>query len=108
MGDPLGNEMIEAADQLYKMMIAYDPMIDGTRLHQAFVFGMEAHEGQIRASGEPYFTHPIAVANLLVDMNLDLDTVITALLHDTVEDCIERIPNRFDLVLPASQRARGI
>ena len=41
----------------------------------------------MRASGEPYFTHPIAVANILIDMRLDEDTVITALLHDTVEDC---------------------
>ena len=87
MGDPLGNEMIEAADQLYEKIIAYDPTIDGSRLRRAFIFGMEAHEGQIRASGEPYFTHPISVANLLADMKLDLDTVITALLHDTVEDC---------------------
>ena len=56
-------------------------------MRRAFVFGMEAHEGQTRASGEPYYTHPIAVANLLADMHLDLDTVITALLHDTGEDC---------------------
>jgi len=79
--------MIEAADQLYEKMIAYDPSLDGDRLRRAFVFGLEAHEGQSRASGEPYYTHPIAVANLLADMNLDIDTVITALLHDTVEDC---------------------
>ncbi|HAE09626.1 MAG TPA: bifunctional (p)ppGpp synthetase/guanosine-3',5'-bis(diphosphate) 3'-pyrophosphohydrolase, partial [Alphaproteobacteria bacterium] len=79
--------MIEAADDLYKKIKAYDPSVDGEKLHRAFVFGMEAHDGQIRASGEPYYTHPIAVANILVDMRLDLDTVITALLHDTVEDC---------------------
>ena len=99
MGDPLGNEMIEAADQLYEKMIAYDPTIDGSRLRRAFIFGMEAHEGQIRASGEPYFTHPISVANLLADMKLDLDTVITALLHDTVEDC--------DVTLSALEEAFG-
>ena len=51
------------------------------------MFGRTAHDGQTRASGEPYYTHPIAVANLLIDMRLDLDTIITALLHDTVEDC---------------------
>ncbi|MFZ8924455.1 MAG: RelA/SpoT family protein, partial [Candidatus Puniceispirillaceae bacterium] len=79
--------MIEAADDLYKKIKAYDPSVDGEKLHRAFVFGMEAHDGQMRASGEPYYTHPIAVANILVDMRLDLDTVITALLHDTVEDC---------------------
>ena len=82
MGNRLGNEMFEAADQLYEKMIAYYPTLDGNRLRRAFVFGMDAHEGQSRASGEPYYTHPIAVANLLADMNLDLDTVITlSLIH---------------------------
>ena len=79
--------MIEAAYDLYEKIKAYDPSVDGDRLRRAFVFGMEAHDGQTRASGEPYYTHPIAVANILADMRLDLDTVITALLHDTVEDC---------------------
>ena len=79
--------MIEAADQLFIKIKAYDPSVDEDRFRRAFFFGMEAHDGQTRASGEPYYTHPIAVANLLADMKLDLDTVITALLHDTVEDC---------------------
>ena len=87
MANRLGSKMIESADQLCEKIIAYDPSLDGDRLRRAFVFGMKAHEGQTRASGEPYYTHPIAVANLLADMHLDLDTVITALLHDTVEDC---------------------
>ena len=80
--------MIEAADQLYEKIIAYDPTIDGSRLRRAFIFGMEAHEGQVRASGEPYFTHPISVANLLADMKLDLDKLllnikdVNQVLHD--------------------------
>ncbi len=57
--------MIEEADDLYKKIKAYDPSVDGEKLHRAFVFGMEAHDGQTRASGEPYYTHPIAVANIL-------------------------------------------
>lgn len=57
------------------------------RLQRAFEFGRDAHEGQRRDSGIPYFTHPIAVASLLAEMKLDNDTLITALLHDTVEDC---------------------
>ena len=57
------------------------------RLYKAFIFGRDAHDGQRRDSGEPYFTHPLAVAILLADMKLDADTLITALLHDTVEDC---------------------
>ena len=68
-------------------MRGYDPHVDGERFERAFELGKTAHAGQLRASGEPYFTHPVAVANLLIDMRLDVDTVITALLHDTVEDC---------------------
>ncbi|MDA9598095.1 HD domain-containing protein, partial [bacterium] len=79
--------MIEAADALFNKIHAYDLSVDGDKLKRAFIFGMKAHDGQTRASGEPYYIHPIAVANILADMRLDLDTVITALLHDTVEDC---------------------
>jgi len=79
--------MIESADNLYQKIKAYNQAVDGEKLRRAFVFGMDAHDGQVRASGEPYFVHPIAVANILADMRLDLDTIITALLHDTVEDC---------------------
>ena len=79
--------MIGTANPLIDRMRGYDPHIDGERLERAFELGKTAHAGQLRASGEPYFTHPVAVANLLIDMRLDVDTVITALLHDTVEDC---------------------
>ncbi len=79
--------MIGTANPLIDRMRVYDPHVDGERLERAFELGKTAHAGQLRASGEPYFTHPVAVANLLIDMRLDVDTVITALLHDTVEDC---------------------
>ena len=79
--------MIGTADSIIERMRGYNPAIDVERLGRAFAFGRDAHDGQMRASGEPYFTHPIAVANILIDMRLDEDTVITALLHDTVEDC---------------------
>ena len=68
-------------------MRSYSGGVDARRLTRAFEFGKRAHHGQMRASGEPYFTHPVAVANILVDMRLDEESVITALLHDTVEDC---------------------
>ena len=68
-------------------MRGYHAAVDADRLARAFAFGRDAHEGQVRASGEPYFTHPIAVANILMDMHLDEESIITALLHDTVEDC---------------------
>lgn len=79
--------MIGTPDSIIERMRGYNPAIDVERLGRAFAFGRDAHDGQMRASGEPYFTHPIAVANILIDMRLDEDTVITALLHDTVEDC---------------------
>ena len=79
--------MIGTANPLIDRIRVYDPYLDSDRLVRAFELGKTAHDGQLRASGEPYFTHPVAVANLLIDMRLDVDSVITALLHDTVEDC---------------------
>ena len=79
--------MIGTADPIIGKMRAYNGDVDPGRLARAFEFGRAAHDGQTRASGEPYFTHPVAVANILADMRLDEDSIITALLHDTVEDC---------------------
>ena len=79
--------MIGTADPIIEKMRSYSGGVDARRLTRAFEFGKRAHHGQMRASGEPYFTHPVAVANILVDMRLDEESVITALLHDTVEDC---------------------
>ena len=64
----------------------YNPQRDGAMLERAFLFGEAAHAPQKRANGEPYFIHPIAVANLLADLRLDDATIATALLHDVVED----------------------
>lgn len=77
---------------------AYNPSIDGDMLSRAFSFAEKAHSGQVRASGEPYFTHPIEVAHILADMHLDPATIITALLHDVVEDTevsLEAISTQF-------------
>ncbi|MEG1395102.1 MAG: bifunctional (p)ppGpp synthetase/guanosine-3',5'-bis(diphosphate) 3'-pyrophosphohydrolase [Clostridia bacterium] len=56
------------------------------RIEKAYYFAMRAHEGQKRQSGEDYFIHPSAVAEILVDLGLDTDTIIAALLHDVIED----------------------
>ena len=56
------------------------------RLKQAIEVATQAHEGQLRKSGEPYITHPLAVMKLLQEWNMDEDTVIAGVLHDTVED----------------------
>ena len=64
----------------------YTPNLDEERLRKAVDFGEKAHALQTRASGDPYFDHPLAVAGILADMELDEASIITALLHDTVED----------------------
>ncbi|HHO81994.1 MAG TPA: bifunctional (p)ppGpp synthetase/guanosine-3',5'-bis(diphosphate) 3'-pyrophosphohydrolase [Halothiobacillus sp.] len=68
------------------------------RIRDAFVFGAKAHAGQMRQSGEPYITHPIAVAHILADLRMDEATLIAAILHDVIEDtptAREEIVHRF-------------
>jgi GTP pyrophosphokinase/guanosine-3',5'-bis(diphosphate) 3'-pyrophosphohydrolase len=65
---------------------AYNPKTNEKTIRAAFDFGREMHEGQFRHSGEPYFTHPVAVAAILAEQQLDDATIVTALLHDTIED----------------------
>ncbi len=72
--------------QLVETVKAYDPGADEDALNRAYVFSMKAHGSQERASGDPYFSHPLEVANILTKMKLDGASIITALLHDTVED----------------------
>ena len=55
-------------------------------IRAAYAYGQRLHEGQMRHSGEPYFSHPVAVAAILTEQRLDDATIITALLHDTIED----------------------
>ncbi|MBI1392682.1 MAG: RelA/SpoT family protein [Alphaproteobacteria bacterium] len=68
------------------MVRAYDPDVDEDMLNRAYVFSMRAHGDQTRKSGDPYFTHPLAVAQILTELKADPATVATALLHDVVED----------------------
>ena len=64
----------------------YNPNTDEALLNRAYVYAMMAHGAQIRASGDPYFNHPIEVAAILTDLKLDDATIAAALLHDTIED----------------------
>ena len=75
-----------AADDLIALVRTYNPNSNPALLRDAFAFGAEMHEGQFRHSGEPYFTHPVAVANILAEQQMDDATLVTALLHDTIED----------------------
>ncbi|TVP71475.1 MAG: bifunctional (p)ppGpp synthetase/guanosine-3',5'-bis(diphosphate) 3'-pyrophosphohydrolase [Rhodobacteraceae bacterium] len=73
-------------DDLIALVRNYNPRCDENLIREAWDYGARMHEGQLRHSGEPYFTHPVAVAALLTEMRLDDATLITALLHDTIED----------------------
>ena len=77
--------------ELVEKVRSYDPLADEQLLNRAYVFSMKAHGTQTRASGDPYFSHPLEVAGILTDMKLDGDTIVTALLHDTVEDTFATI-----------------
>ncbi|WP_370229112.1 bifunctional (p)ppGpp synthetase/guanosine-3',5'-bis(diphosphate) 3'-pyrophosphohydrolase [Cognatishimia sp.] len=74
------------ADDLVELVRAYNPKTNEQLIREAYDFGLAMHEGQFRHSGEPYFSHPIEVAAILTEQQLDDATIITALLHDTIED----------------------
>ncbi|MFN3229812.1 MAG: HD domain-containing protein, partial [Asticcacaulis sp.] len=65
---------------------SYDPTADEALLNRAYVYAMRMHGAQLRASGDPYFAHPIEVAGILTDYRLDAVAIVTALLHDVIED----------------------
>ena len=75
-----------SADDLIALVRNYNPKTNADRIARAYEFGMQMHDGQFRHSGEPYFSHPVAVAAILTEQRLDDATIITALLHDTIED----------------------
>jgi len=84
--------------ELVDRVLSYDPEADEALLNRAYVFSMHAHGSQKRASGDPYFSHPIEVAGILTDLHLDDETIVTAILHDTIEDTVatpEEILARF-------------
>ena len=73
-------------DDLIALVRNYNPRTNTELLRRAYSYGMKMHDGQVRKSGEPYFTHPVAVAAILTEQHLDDATIVTALLHDTIED----------------------
>ena len=75
-----------SADDLIELVRNYNPKTNVSRITRAYEYGRGMHEGQFRHSGEPYFSHPVAVAAILTEQRLDDATIITALLHDTIED----------------------
>src|SRR5215210_4718703 len=72
--------------ELIERVRLYNPNTDEALLNRAYVYAMKAHGEQMRASGDPYFSHPLEVAAILTDLKLDDATIAAALLHDTIED----------------------
>ncbi len=75
------------AEDLIKNLKNSDYKKNCKKINVAWNFAQNAHKGQLRGTGESYFTHPVSVAQILSNLNLDLNTIITGLLHDVVEDC---------------------
>ncbi|WP_413587283.1 RelA/SpoT family protein [Bdellovibrio sp. HCB274] len=82
----LSHKPVKTVDDLLNRIRSYWPNADLKFIEKAYYFSEKHHEGQIRRSGEPYISHPLSVAAILADLHLDLDTIATGLLHDTVED----------------------
>ena len=72
--------------ELVERVLSYDPNANEALLNRAYVYAMKAHGNQKRASGDPYFSHPLEVAAILTDLKLDDATIAAALLHDVIED----------------------
>ncbi len=77
--------MTTSAD-LVSEMKSYNPQLDSGLIERAVDYAKKMHEGQTRASGEEYYTHPVEVAGILAEMKMDPTTIVTAILHDTLED----------------------
>ena len=77
--------MIRLNDILDKVT-AYNPTADLNIIRKAYVYCAKVHQGQTRLSGEPYIIHPMEVAGLLADLRLDVPSIVTGFLHDTIED----------------------
>jgi GTP diphosphokinase / guanosine-3',5'-bis(diphosphate) 3'-diphosphatase len=84
--DRLPQKPIKNVAELCEKIKAYHPAAPVQLIEKAYAFSEKAHEGQMRRSGEPYISHPLNVAGILADLKLDIDTIITGLMHDTVED----------------------
>ena len=82
---PAAPQMMRQYD-LIERVKRYNPNTSEALLNRAYVYAMKAHGTQTRASGDPYFSHPLEVAAILTDLKLDDATIVAALLHDTIED----------------------
>jgi len=92
LGENVPNSTHEAAvirlNDIIERVQSYNPTADIDVIRRAYVFSAKVHQGQVRLSGEPYLTHPLHVAWILTEFNMDAFTIATGLLHDTVEDTL--------------------
>jgi GTP pyrophosphokinase len=77
--------------ELVERVKSYDPSVDEDALNRAYVYAMKMHGSQVRERGDPYFSHPRQVAGILTKYRLDTASIITGLLHDTLEDTAANI-----------------
>ena len=101
--------ILERYQALEDKVAAYTPNLDTKRLFDAFTYADAEHHGQLRKSGEPYIIHPMAVADIVADLGLDVDSVIAALLHDCIEDTAathEEIAKKFGK--PVAELVEGV
>ena len=91
--------------ELVERVQKYDPTADEALLNRAYVYAMKAHGHQKRASGAPYFSHPLEVAAILTELRLDDATIVTALLHDVIEDTDATRPRSTSCSAPRSARS---
>ncbi|MDA3868854.1 MAG: HD domain-containing protein, partial [Gammaproteobacteria bacterium] len=94
MSEPVNgdNEIAEGIDsrflisELCELVGSYMEAEQVQEVYQAYLFGAQAHEGQVRQSGEPYIYHPLAVARILASMHMDVKSIVACILHDVIED----------------------
>jgi GTP pyrophosphokinase len=91
--DGITDKSPKSLEELCEKVRGYFPGADLRLIEKAYHFSEKAHSGQIRRSGEPYISHPLGVAAILADLRLDLATIATGLLHDTVEDTHATLPD---------------
>ena len=82
--------MYEEMKKLLEYLGKNDKYYDLDKITEAYYYADKLHEGQMRLSGEPYISHPVAVATIVAELGLDTDSICAALLHDTVEDCADK------------------
>ena len=86
----MSKENLAGADRLYSILLSTGKNYDMEKIKRAVDYASEMHEGQFRVSGDPYVSHPIAVAEIVAGLELDTNSICAALLHDTVEDCSDK------------------